>query len=138
MYLSNFNFKKKIYYLILFCLFNGCYRTKNTTSLKLKDNSDIVLYEQDSAQILIYGSMKEWNNFIYYKDNALGDSNYIKYAFKVINIDSIIVEKCFIQLFYIKDNRSIQIEKARIYYDANSFYFDDYHQYRSINDTFKD
>ena len=139
MYKFNIKLKNKFIAFFILCAFTGCYRINHTTTLELKDGSNVILYQQDSAWIQIFGNMKEWNNFIIFpNDNYLGDSNYIKLEFVVRYFDSVRINSFSCKLFYVKKNHSTQISEGRIYYDPDFCYFDDYHQYQDIKDTFID
>lgn len=137
MYISNFNIKKIFPLLLLLIACTGCFRTNHQTDLKLVDGSDILLYQKDSTWMKVWGTMKWWNNYIIENDNRLNDSNFVRLDIRLRNLDTIILNNFNIKLWYVKNDILKEITEGRIYYDPESFHFDDYHQYQNMKDTFK-
>lgn len=116
-----YNFK--VIYLSLFIISlicSSCIRILDTTYLKTKDGSDIVLYqENDSTLIKLLGSMKEVNNYIIDNNNFLKDSNYVRIDCRLKNIDSIIINEFYINLWMSKNLERIRITDGKISIDPN-------------------
>jgi hypothetical protein len=117
MYISNFNINKILSLLFLLISCTGCFRTNHQTYLKLSDGSDIILYQKDTACMEVWGTMKEWNNYVIENDNRLKDSNFVKIDIRLKNLDTIVLNKFNIRLWYVKDNIFKEITEGRIYYD---------------------
>jgi len=119
--------------MIFIIALTGCFRINHRTYLELKDGSDILLYQRDSAWVKIWGSMKEWNNYMIDNNNWLNDSNYVRLELRVNKIDSIRVNSFFVELCQMLNNHSSQINEGKIYYDSES-----YHLFNNMIDTLKD
>ena len=125
-----------MFFLILIA-FSGCFRINHLTYLKLKDGSDISLYQRDSAWIEIWGSMKEWNNYIIENSNWLKDSNFVKFEIRTKDINFIKVNLFSVKLWHIHNNHSTPIDDGKIYY-GSYWQFDDYHPNQDMRDAFED
>ncbi|MDR1730051.1 MAG: hypothetical protein LBR52_05250 [Prevotellaceae bacterium] len=136
MWKFNFSIKRILFLIIFTVILTGCFRINHQTLLKLKDGSNVLLYQHDSVWMEIWGSMKEWNNYIIFNDNQLIDSNYVKLSIRLNNLDTVFIDKFHIRLCYIKDGILKEITEGKLYYDPESYRFNDYHLYYNMIDTF--
>lgn len=129
-----YNFNRKLL-AILFIIFvcSACIRILTLTYLKTKNGSNIVLYQaNDSTRLEIWGSMKQVNDYILENDNLLKDSNYVKLDWRLRNIDSITINKFYIDIWRIKRLESTNITDGKIIINPDSCRFD---KWRSVNLT---
>jgi len=141
MYTSSFNIRNVLFLILFLILFTGCWPVvKHSTDLKLKDGSDIRLYqrEQDTAWIKVSGHMKEWDNHIIDNTNRLKDSNYVRLNIITRNIDTIFLSKFKIRIWYVENDLSKEITEGKIYYNPKSYGLDDTAPFLDMKDTLKD